>query len=569
MSKIKHVFIFLFLGILIPAAVIAQQRGPVIDEIITKVDNYIILRSDLEKSYREYMQQFNMPRNEAICEALRALTLNKVMVAKAEIDSVEIEEEMVEADLNSRMQYFVGQFGSEQRLEEYYKQTIDQFKDELRQPVREQLLAQKMQQEITGSVKITPSEVKKFFNRIPTDSLPFYSKEVTVGQIVKIPTVGTSQKTKARQQLAAIREQIVNGPDITSQYKGMSLKLNSDNTMEVIAPMGTYKGEWGLQSAYLLELEVETDDQAVARLNGGWLVTKTSLAGELKLINSDFDNTFNILLSSDESMAAVVTQSSLAKTWNIVSVHEGGESFAEMARTHSEDPGSSQSGGALGFHRRGELVPPYEATAMNLKPGEISQPVESEYGYHLIQLLERRGNEYNSRHILIKFNSSDVDIEAASEYLDSLRTLIVNDSIKFEKAAKDHSEDKVTAASGGFILDPATGANSISAEAIDPVLFFTVDTMSIGDISKPMEFRMEDGKTAVRIIYFKNSAPPHKANLKQDYQKIQVAALNQKKQKALFDWFEEAKKEVFIEIDDQYLDCDILDAFGPLSDAAD
>lgn len=562
MSKIKRIYIFLFLACVFPFAVLAQSRGPVIDEIIAKVDNYIILRSDLEKSYREYMQEFNMPRNDAICEALRSLTLNKVMVAKAEIDSVEIEDEIVEGELNARMQYFVSQFGSEQRLEEYYKQTIEQFKDELRQPIRELLLAQKMQREITEKVKITPSEVRKFFNRIPADSLPFYSREVTVGQIVKIPTVGSNQKAKARQRLAEIRERIVNGPDITSRYKGVSLKLKDDNTLEVVSPNGTYKGEWGLQSAYLLELEVETDDQAIARLNGGWLVTKTGNPGELKLTSSDFDDAFNIVLSSGESTAAIVTQSSLAKTWNIVSVREGGESFAEMARLYSEDPGSSQRGGALGFHKRGELVPPYEAAAMNLKPGEISQPVESEYGFHLIQLLERRGNEYNSRHILIKFNSSDVDIEEASRYLDSLRTLILNDSITFEKAAKDHSDDKVTAASGGFILDPATGASSISVEAIDPVLFFTVDTMRVGDISRPMEFRMEDGKTALRIIYYKSSTPPHKANLKQDYQKIQLAALNQKKQKSLFDWFEEAKKEVFIEIDDQYSGCDILGSYG-------
>lgn len=566
MLKNKTVYISILLCILFSGGAFAQERGSVIDEIIAKVDNYIILRSELEESYREYMQQFNLPRNDAICEALQTLILNKVMVAKAEIDSVEIEDEMVENELNMRMQYFISQFGSEQRLEEHFNKTLDQFKEELRAPMREQLLAQKMRGEITNNVKITPDEVKKFFNRIPADSLPFYSKEVVVGQIVKIPTVGQSQKIKARQRLEEIREQIMNGENITSRYSGMILKLNNDNSVEITAPFGSFKGTWALQSAYLLSFDIETDDQAVARLNGDWLVSKTEVPGQLKLVDSDFDDSFNLVLSSNGA-AASMTQSSLARTWNIVSVREGGESFAEMARKHSEDPGSAQRGGALGFHKRGDLVPPYEAAAMNLKPGEISQPVESEYGFHMIQLLERRGNEYNSRHILIKFNSSDVDIEAASSFLDSLRTLIVNDSIRFEQAAKDHSEDKPTAASGGFFIDQATGSNSISVEDIDPVLFFTVDTMKIGDVSPPMEFRMEDGKTAVRVIYYKSSTPPHKANLRQDYQKIQVAALNQKRQKALYDWFEEAKGEVFIGIDDKYDGCNILDAYRPVSNA--
>src|SRR5690606_17212608 len=156
---------------------------------------------------------------------------------------------------------------------------------------------------------------------------------------------------------------------------------------------------------------------------------------------------------------------------------------ATMARQHSEDPGSAANGGDLGFFNRGELAPEYEATALSLKQGEISGPVESMFGIHMIQLLERKGNSFNTRHILITPKPSEEDIKEAENFLDSLRTLIVNDSISFSKAAKEHSDDRKTSDNGGFFSDPATGSNRLTLRSLeDPVLYFPLDSMEVGTI---------------------------------------------------------------------------------------
>ncbi len=211
----------------------------------------------------------------------------------------------------------------------------------------------------------------------------------------------------------------------------------------------------------------------------------------------------------------------------------------------------------MGWVGRGRMVPEYEAMAFRLKPGEVSMPFESQYGMHVMQLIDRRGNEYNSRHILISPKPSAEDLAAASHFLDSLRTRIVNDSIKFEKAAKDYSDDVVTKGNGGFFAD-ADGGMRLTVDELDPGIFFRIDSMKVGDISKPIVYRTEDGKDAVRILYYKSRIPPHQASLKEDYHKIQTAALNEKKNKVLEEWFVKAKQDVFINIDKTYDYCGIL-----------
>lgn len=424
----------------------AQQNGIVADKIIAKIDNNIILKSELEQAYLQYVASAQSRVGSQVkCQILESLVINKLMVAKAEIDSVVVADEEVMSNLNNRMNVFISRIGSEEKIEEYYGKTIDQFKAELKDQVKEQLIVQKMQSTITADISVTPSEVRKFFNSIPADSLPYFSTEVSLAQIVKIPTVGKVQKEEVRQRLLAIRDEIKNGGD-----------------------------------------------------------------------------------------------------------------FETMARRYSEEPGAATSGGNLGFQSRGSLVPPYEAAALSLKPGEMSQPVETDFGFHLIQMLERRGNLYNTRHILIKPVPSTEDIAAATHYLDSLRLQILSDSISFEKAAKEYSTDQETATSGGFFLD-ATGAPRVSVSDLDPVLFFTIDTMRVGTITTPIVYRAEDGQEAVRILYYKSKVMPHEANLREDYQKIAMAAENEKKNKILNNWFDKAKDDVFIQIDPEYADCKIME----------
>lgn len=423
-----------------------DAEGIVVDKIIAKVDNNIVLKSELEQSYQQYIARGEIaPNSNTKCQLLESLVINKLMVAKAEIDSVVVTDEEVTNNLDNRMNVFISRIGSEEKIEEYYGKTIEQFKAELRDQIKEQLIVQKMQSTITEDISVTPAEVKKFFNSIPSDSLPYFSTEVALAQIVKLPSVSESQKEIVRNKLLDLREQIMNGTD-----------------------------------------------------------------------------------------------------------------FEMLARKYSEEPAATSTGGNLGFQSRGDLVPAYEAAALKLEPGEISQPVETEFGFHLIQMIERRGNLYNTRHILLKAGSSEEDLEEAKEYLDSLRLLIINDSVSFEKAAKEYSADQETASSGGFFID-ATGAPRISVEELDPVVFFTVDTMEVGAISKPIAYRTDDGKQAVRILYYKSRVRPHQASLKQDYQKIARAAENEKKNKILNEWFDKAKDDVFIMIDPEYGDCRLME----------
>lgn len=423
----------------------AQYKGTEIDGIIGKVNNYIVLKSDLERAYQEFLASGEQGAGDMKCQIFESLLINKLMVAKAEIDSIIVTDEEVDRELNQRMQMIVSQIGSEDKIEEYYGKTLNQLKEELRERMREQKVVQRMQATITEDVKVTPAEVQRFYNNIPQDSLPYFSTEVAVAQIVKIPEIGSSQKNTVSSQLLALRKRIT----------------------------------------------------------------------------------------------------------------EGDEDFETLAKEYSEEPGAKESGGNIGFWKRGELAPEYEAAALSMAPGEISQPVETQFGFHLIQLIERRGNTFNSRHILIRPSSSTVDVARTEQYLDSLRNLINIDSISFEQAAKKYSSDLQTSGSGGFFVDN-TGAARISVEELDPVVFFAIDTMQVGNISKPMTFRMDDGTEAVRILYYKEKINPHQANLQEDYQKIYAATLNQKKGIVLENWFQEAREEVFINVDEAYNHCQLL-----------
>jgi peptidyl-prolyl cis-trans isomerase SurA len=211
----------------------------------------------------------------------------------------------------------------------------------------------------------------------------------------------------------------------------------------------------------------------------------------------------------------------------------------------------------MGWVGRGRLVPEYEAVAFRLKPGEISMPFESPFGVHIVQLIERRGNEYNSRHILISPKPSDQDLKKASNFLDSLRSLIISDSLNFALAAKEHSDDVATKGNGGFFSDPDGGVR-LTVDELDPIVFFKIDSMQVGDISKPIVYRTDEGKDAVRILFYKSRIAPHQASLRDDYNKIQAAALNEKKNRILEKWFSKARQDVFINIDPAFEYCGIL-----------
>lgn len=421
----------------------------IVDAIIVKIDNQIVLRSDLENIYaQEVARAEGKPLPPDLqCRILQSLALNKLLLAKAETDSVVVEDAQVKSELDRRMNYFAQQIGSEKKLEEYYNKPIKQLKDDLRPQVKEQLTQQKMQEQIAGKVTVTPREVRQYFARIPKDSLPYYSTEVEVGQIIKFAKVNSTAKQATQAKLNEIRARII-----------------------------------------------------------------------------------------------------------------AGESFEELAKKYSEDPGSGAQGGYLGFFKRKELVPEYEAAALRLEPGGISPVVESQFGFHIIQLIERKGDQYSTRHILLKPATGATDANEAAQELSKLRRRILADSITFAKAAKDNSDDKVTGANGGLLSNRQDGSTYLPLDKLDPAIFFTIDTMKVGHITPPMPYRTDDGKDAVRIIWLKSNTPPHQANFKDDYQKLAAAALNEKKNKALDEWFKKNRGSVYIEVDPKYADCKLLDA---------
>lgn len=422
-----------------------KDKGFVVDEIIAKVDNYIVLKSEVDRMYQDYLTNGNAPSQGAKCEILALITRNKLMLAKAEIDSVVVLDAEVDANTQRRMDIILAQSGrTPDELETLYGKTLEQIRAELRDQIREQMIVQKMEEEITADLAVTPAEVKRFFNRIPKDSLPYFSASVEVAQIVKEAKVSPEQKAITRNQLLDIRSRIL-----------------------------------------------------------------------------------------------------------------AGEDFATLAKKYSNDPSVLSNNGEMGWVGRGRMVPEYEAVAFSIRPGEVSMPFESPFGIHIMQLIERRGNEYNSRHILISPKPSEKDLENASTFLDSLRTLIVKDSLKFEMLAKEHSDDVATKGNGGFFSD-ADGGMRLTVDELDPVVFFRIDSMEVGEISKPIVYRTDEGKDAVRILYYKSRIAPHQASLKDDYHKIQMAALNEKKNKVLEKWFMEARRDVFINIDGTYDYCGIL-----------
>ncbi|HMJ69630.1 MAG TPA: peptidylprolyl isomerase [Cyclobacteriaceae bacterium] len=423
-----------------------EPKGTVIDKIIVKVDNYIVLKSDLENAYQGWLANGNSPADEARCNILNSLVVNKLMVAKAEIDSVVVTDSEVDQNTQQRMQVILQNSGnSQEQLERLYGKSFAEIQSELRDQVREQLLGREMQMEITKGITITPSEVRKFFGRIPIDSLPFYSSDVEVAQIVKVAKVSDAQKEETRKFLNELRAQLVAGAD-----------------------------------------------------------------------------------------------------------------WKELARKHSEDPSAEYNGGDMNWVGRGSMVPQYEAMAFRLKKGEISIPFESPYGFHVMQLLDRRGNEYHSQHILISAAPSPEDLKRAEKFLDSLKIQVQEGKLKFDAAAKEFSDDAGTKQTGGFFTD-ADGGTKVSIKELDPVVYFAIDTMKLGNITPPISYRTDDGKDAVRILYFKTKLSPHAANLNDDWHRIQAAALAEKKDKALDKWFFKARGDVFINVDPAYKACGIME----------
>jgi peptidyl-prolyl cis-trans isomerase SurA len=417
-----------------------------IDKVIAVVGKYVILRSDYEAQRLQMISEGVAIDQKTRCRIIEELLYTKLLIAQADKDSVTVKDEQVEAEIERRMTYYIEQFGSEEKFEAFYGKKIDQFKEELREDVKQQLIAQQMQSKIAGDIKVTPAEIRAYYNTIPADSLPLINSEVELGQITKKPEVSQAAKDEARARLEGYRQRVIKG----------------ESTMSTLAAL------------------------------------------------------------------------------------------------YTEDPGSAKTGGRYDGIMRGRFVPEFEAIAFRLKAGEVSEIFETQFGLHFMQLIARRGEMVDVRHILVQPKISTTDVLNAKNKLDSIYNLLEEKKISFCDAAIKFSDDKETKNNCGTMINMQTGNSRYEIDEIGQVdqnLIFLLDKMQIGDYTKPTLYQMQDNKQAYRIIYLKTRTEPHRANLKDDYQRLQNFATVNKQKKIVKDWVNKKTKSTYIKLDPEYMDC--------------
>jgi peptidyl-prolyl cis-trans isomerase SurA len=421
----------------------AQEK--VIDKIVAVVGTNPILKSELEAQYQQVLSQQEAVDENTRCRLLEELLFQKLLLAQAQKDSLEVTEAQIEQELDRRMRYYIGQFGSEEKFRDFYGKSSEDYKADLKDNVRDLLLAQQMQGKIVDDISVTPNDIKTYFNSIPKDSIPLISAEVEVGQIVKKPAISTEAKKASKEFIEGLRQRVLKG-----------------------------------------------------------------------------------------------------------------ESFATLAALYSKDPGSSSKGGLYERVQRGDFVPEWDAWAFRLKPGEVSEVFESVYGYFIIQLVERRGEEVDARSLLYFADVDPADLLKAKLSLDTIYTKLITDTISFNEAAARYSEDDETKYNGGLLVNPFNGSTYFAMDEIGQVdqnVAFAIDKLKVGEFTKPTPFATRDGKQAYRILYLKRRTEPHYANLTDDYQKIQNAALVKKQEQAIQDWIKKKLSDNFVRIADDYKNC--------------
>ena len=420
----------------------AAQEKKVIDEVIAIIGNEIILQSDIEAQKLQARQQGIAITKSTTCLIIEQLLMEKLMLNQAKVDSIPVNDQQVQSELDRRIRYFVGQIGSEEKLEEYYNKSIIEIKEEFYELIEDQLRIQGMQAKINEDIGITPGEIESFFNDIPKDSLPYINAKVEMAQIIKKPEISQDEIDKTRARLQDFKKQI-----------------------------------------------------------------------------------------------------------------ENGKSFTSLAVLYSQDPGSATKGGDLGFVSKGTFVPEFDAVAARLEEGQLSEVFSSPFGYHLMQLVERRGEQYRAKHILLKPRIKSDDLIISEAFLDSIRTLILNDTISFEKAAAKYSDDDASKNNGGKIVNQADGSTEFDMQNLDGQLALTVNKLEIGEISEPVIMQTQDGNQAYRIIKLINRTEPHVANLKDDYLLIKKVATNNLQQENLQEWIKTTISSTYIKLNKDFEDC--------------
>lgn len=423
----------------------AWSQDNVIDEVAWVVGDEAILKSEIEEVRLDALYNRRKFDGDPYCVIPEEIAVQKLFLHQAELDSIEVSDSEVVQQLDYQLNMYIANIGSMEKMEEYFNKTASQIRETMRENIREGLTVQKMQQKLVGEVKVTPAEVRRYFQQLPQDSIPYIPTKVEVQIITLQPKVPQEEVDDVKRRLREYTERINNG-----------------------------------------------------------------------------------------------------------------ESFAMLARMYSEDLGSARNGGELPFMGRGQLDPAYANVAFNLQdPNKVSKIVESEYGFHIIQLLEKRGERIRTRHILLKPHVPESALLAANARLDSIANDIRNNKFSFESAAAVLSHDKDTRNNHGLLPNPNDGTSKFEMQELPPEIAKVVDKMEVGEISRAFTMiPQETGKEECVIVKLKSRIDGHKATISDDYQNLKDIVLAKRRSEVLDEWIRDKQRTTYVRISNNWrTDC--------------
>ncbi len=425
------------------AQIIDPNKTPdtlVVDRVVAVVGNKPILESAIENQYAQSRLR-NIPTTK--CKVYEQMLYQKLLVAQADLDSIQVSEKEIESEIQDRLQQFINQMGGIDKMEENFNKPLSEIKADLHDITEDELLAAGERREIVKDIKVSPSEVHNFYRQLSKDSLPLIDLQMEMCQIVLYPEIRQQDIDDVKKRLLGFRDEVLNQ----------------------------------------------------------------------------------------------------------------GALFETKAILYSEDPGSATSGGELGFMARNELMPEFSAAAFALKKDSISDIVKTDYGYHLIQMIDRKGERINVRHILMKPKFTIEAKQKARQTADSIYQVLKEGKLTFEDAARLYSQDEKTNKNGGLMINRYTQDSKFTVEVIMPQDYYNIKNLTPGEFSRPFETYDDLGSAVYKILMVKSKEAPHQASIETDYQIIQDMALNKKYDEAVSKWKEEKSKSTYIRIAPDYKKC--------------
>ncbi|MBV5281623.1 MAG: peptidylprolyl isomerase [Paludibacter sp.] len=439
----KTIFALFLLLSIAPFKMLAQKN--IIDEVVWVVGDESILKSEVEEQRLRAEYEKTPLEGDPYCVIPEQMAIQKLFLHQAAIDSITVNESSVNNQVESQLNYYVSQIGSKEKVEEYFRKPTSELREDLRDMIRNQQLIQQMRSKLVEKIKSTPADIRRFFNKIPADSIPTVPAQVELQIVSFEPPVPIEESTRIKDRLRDFTERVTSG----------------------------------------------TTD------------------------------------------------------------------FSVLARIYSEDTESAKRGGELGFMGRGQLVPEFATVAFNLlDPKKVSRIVQSEFGYHIIQLIEKRGDKINCRHILLKPRVSIEEKTKAIHNLDSISGLIRDGKITFEQAVMAYSQDKNTALNAGLMLNDKTGTSKFEYQDLNPEIAKIVYDKKVGEISAPFSMiSPTTNKEVVAVVKIKSKVENHKANLTDDYQMLRAMYEDKERQEFITNWIVKKQKETYISIDPAWVNC--------------